>query len=141
MNLLVTHYYAGAQPITRTQYYAAGMNRTKKTIGYLATNTRFLMQRKGWNQEQLAKKAGVAQKTVSNVLNGIYDTKVETAEAIGRAFGLTGWHMISPYLIRDMEGGGSITKLVDNYMLASDEGQQLVMQIAEREAKYAVEKK
>lgn len=135
--ILVAHYLAAAQPPTCERHYRTWVAAPKKTVGNLASNTRYLMQYKRWTQDELRKRAGLSQKTVSNVLNGVYDTKIETAEAIGRAFGLNGWLMISPYLVKNLESGGSIAKLLDSFLLASDEGQQLVLQIAEREAKYA----
>lgn len=140
---IVKRYLVYPQPITDERRYRQEMSTKPKpqiahrsaTEQNLARNLAFLMVRKGWTQEQVAAKAGIVQKTVSNVLTGAHKTTIETAEALGRAFGVTGWHMISPYLIKDVEGDGTLARMIDGYMFAPADAQQIVMQIVEREAR------
>lgn len=106
-----------------------------KTEETLAKNLRYLMNKRGWTEEETAKQSGVSQKTVNNALNQTYKAKIETAEQLAAAFKLEGWHLIMPSLIRDLESGGSLSSLMANWTDADDEGKKFIEDMAEREAK------
>ena len=110
----------------------------KSTRHNLAENLRYLMIRGGLTEKALETKCGVAQKTINNALNGRVGSSVDTVDKLAACFGLNGWQLISPTLVRDIESGGTIAKLVSNYLLASVEGQTHIVRIAEREAEYTI---
>lgn len=100
----------------------------------LIRNLRYLMTKEGLSEEELAKKAGVAQKTINNMLNQKHSPKLETVEAVAHAFGLEGWHLIMPNLPSELIESQTIAQLYENYRAASAKGRELIDLIAEREA-------
>jgi len=53
-----------------------------------------LMRQRSWSQMELAKKSGISQKQISNLLSGKQSPSLDTAEAIAQAFDLETWHML-----------------------------------------------
>jgi transcriptional regulator with XRE-family HTH domain len=104
----------------------------------LSKNLRYLLAREGWSEAELARRSKVSQKSINNAVNGVYKTKIDTAERMAEPFKLTGWDLIRPTLIQELESRGSSDKLLEAYFSANEEGQQLILSIAEREAKYRV---
>lgn len=101
----------------------------------LAKNLKYLMDRNGWKQVEMAQKAGVSQRSISNLLHPeTHSPVLETVEAVAKAFGLNLWHLIMPTLIEDLESDTSIRKLFDAYEKADAPGRKLIQQVAEREA-------
>lgn len=101
-----------------------------------ANNLRHLMKLADLNQTELAKKAGVSQKSISNILSGGQAPTIETAEKLAEPFGLKGWHLIMSGLPDDLISSPSIERLFSSYTNASSEGRKLIDMVAEREAKY-----
>ena len=102
----------------------------------LADNVRYLLGKMNWSEAELGRRAGVSQKTVNNVVRLEKSTKIETADAIAKPFGLEGWQLFLPNLRNDYETGGTISKLFVDYLSASQQGQQHILWVAEREAQY-----
>lgn len=97
------------------------------------------MDLQGLKQEGLAKRAGVSQRTVGNMLNAKGPSpKLDSVDKVARAFGLEGWHLISPVLLDDLKSGGSLGRLFDSYLKSSTTGRQHIQRVADREAEYAV---
>lgn len=140
MTFIVARYLTSAQHTTWMGAYATCMATPKKTLQDLAKNTKYLRARNKWSQAELAKKSRISQKAISDIENAVYDAKHDTADAIGRAFGLTGWHMLNPNLARDTESGGTIAKMIEGFSQLNEESQQLIMQLVEREIKYGGKK-
>jgi transcriptional regulator with XRE-family HTH domain len=101
----------------------------------LARNLRVLMDAKGWTQVQLAQQSGVSQRQVSNILSGATGCSVEHADALARAFGLQGWHLIMPTLPRDITNG-AISTLIERYAASSADGRKAIDRVAELESRY-----
>lgn len=116
------------------------MTNRPSTRENLARNLRYLLDSRDWTEKDLAIKSGVAQKTVNNALHQRTATSIDNADRMGRAFGLDGWQMIKPGLIREIEAGGAIDQVVSLYLESGSEGQEMILRIAEREAKYAAKK-
>lgn len=116
------------------------MKSRPKTRDTLARNLAYLMdhQQDGyWSQEKVATKAGVSQRTVSNMLNpDSHSPKLESVDMVARAFGLEGWHLILPNLIDDLQSDTSIRKIYDAYVEANTEGRRHIQRVAEREAEF-----
>lgn len=103
----------------------------------LARNLSHLKELCGYTERDIAAKAGVAPKTVNNMLNGNHDSSLDKVNAVAKVFGLQGWHLIMPNLPLDLISSPTISKFVGNFISASDEGRNLLQQMAEREAKIA----
>jgi transcriptional regulator with XRE-family HTH domain len=102
----------------------------------LARNLLALMREAGWNQVELSKRSGVSQRQISNILRQDTGCSVEHADALAKAFGLQGWHLIMPTLRKDLEAG-AISLLVDRYASASSEGRAAIDRVAELESRYS----
>ena len=89
-----------------------------------------------WTQEELAKRSGVAQRTVSGILNLQGDARVDTVDRLAQACGLRGWHLIMDDLPNDIEQCRSIAKMIENYLASDGAAQDYINHIAEREGTY-----
>lgn len=95
------------------------------------------MERHGYTQKGLADRAGVSQRTISNLLDPEkHSPTLESVDAVAAAFGLEGWHLIIPTLVDDLEGDTSIASMVKAYMRSSQNGKRHILRVAEREAEY-----
>lgn len=103
----------------------------------LARNVRFLMADRGWKQLETAKKAGLSQKTISNILNRRKDTQLSYVEKLAGAFGLSPWHLMLPELDKEVIGNGRVDRLLLDFISASDHGRDVISRIAEHEANYS----
>jgi transcriptional regulator with XRE-family HTH domain len=92
----------------------------------LAKNLRTLMTIRGWTQTQLAEKSGVSQTMISSVLTAKSGCSVETADALGHAFGLTGWHLLMAGLTEDLLKSKAVQKLLESYIDATPEGRAFI---------------
>ena len=102
----------------------------------LSTNLKALTSLRGYDQVQLAKRSGVNQKTISNILNTRNAPNLDKLELIAKAFGLNAWHLIIPGLPAELVGGGSIDRLFQNYAASDQKGRDYIDHVAEREATY-----
>jgi len=101
----------------------------------LARNLLALMDQAGWNQVELSRRSGVSQRQISNILRQQSGCSVEHADALARAFGLSGWHLIMPTLRKDVQAG-AVALLIDRYAQASVEGRSAIDRVAELESRY-----
>lgn len=111
----------------------------KQTERYIAANLRLLMKFAKHSERDLEKISGVSQKTINNILHARGEAKIPTVGKLAAAYGLSSWQMLMKSLGREVDKpGGTVGSLVESYMAASDEGQKIILGIAEREAKYRV---
>jgi transcriptional regulator with XRE-family HTH domain len=96
----------------------------------LAENVLALMEERGWKQTRVAKEGGLAQRTVSNVLNKTNDPGTEIIEALGRAFGVPGWTLLIPKVPGKILNSQELPNLVSTYLDAASKPLSTV--IAER---------
>jgi transcriptional regulator with XRE-family HTH domain len=106
----------------------------------LARNLRALMDMREWTQTEMARRSGVSQRMVSHVLSRSTGCSIETADALAKPFGLTGWHLLIPDLPDELLRSPSLQSLVDAFVHASDSGRAMISMVAEREAKYGNDK-
>lgn len=59
------------------------------TTQIIAKNVRSLMEREGMVQIQLAERAGVSQRTISNVVRGAHQPRIEVLDALAKALGVS----------------------------------------------------
>lgn len=104
----------------------------------LARNLKYLMDRHGMNAPALADrlKGKVGKTTLHYILTKQKIAKIDTADHIARVFGLSGWNLISPTLIQDLESSPTLSKLISDYRHADPYGRRHIEQVAEREARY-----
>lgn len=107
-----------------------------KTADTFVRNLKFLIDLNEFSQTDLAKKSGVSQKSISNILLGEQNPTIETAEKIAKAFGLQGWHMIMPNLPSDLISSTELEQLLANFIEASESGREMLIKVAQREAQY-----
>jgi transcriptional regulator with XRE-family HTH domain len=124
------------------QYSAKHMSYNKlTTTEAVAKNLRRLMDAHKMTQPTLAKKAGVAQRTISNILNATNEPGIEKINKIARVFGLHGWQLQMPNLPDDMLTDGRVTRVIDALTRATPEGREMIERLAEREAHYSKTKR
>lgn len=108
----------------------------------LADNVRRLMEIDGLSQQKLAKRAGLAQRTVSDLLSyGRTSSKsptLSTIEKIAASFDVPTWLIQVPHLPDDLLRSHRLSRLVENYVEAPERGRENVDRIAESEMHYHV---
>lgn len=111
----------------------------------LADNLKRLMEAEGFTQAELAKRADIAQKTVSDVLNfGKTHNKypsLRTIEAVANVFHIDAWQLQVPEAPVELLKGTEIKAFVFNYLHATDDGRKNLLRIAENEARYTEQNK
>ena len=103
----------------------------------LARNLRFLMDRYGYSEAEVARMASVSQKTVNNMLNMRSGAKLDMVDQIAHVFGLNLWHMIMPALPDEYPRLADLDALMENWHNAGDQGKEMIQMIADREASYS----
>jgi len=88
------------------------------------------MEERGWKQTRVAKEGGLAQRTVSNVINKTNDPGTEIIEALGNAFGVPGWTLLIPKVPAKILNSKELPNLVSTYLEAASKPLSTV--IAER---------
>lgn len=118
----------------RTSSYTFGMATAKESIrDVLAANTKVLMKRRGWTQQQLASKAKMSQTHVGNVLRKEVDPTTAVLGALGSAFDIPPWLLLVPNLPPDILDSKEVPNLLQTYLEASTVPLSTV--IAERAAR------
>jgi transcriptional regulator with XRE-family HTH domain len=107
------------------------------TTAAVARNLRALMEREELTQKQLAKKSGVSQRTISNVLSGSHEPGIEIVDQLARAFKLEGWQLQMSGLPPELIGSDIMDRTVTALAQASPKGREMIAELAEREAHYS----
>ena len=108
-------------------------NPRPRTRDILARNLRALMDRHEMSERALAQSSGVSQGQINNILNARSSCTIETAEALGQVFGLTGWHLLLHGLSDDLLSSPTIAKMVDAYVKMNGEGREIIDAMIRRE--------
>lgn len=118
--------------------YAFGMATRRQrppTASSVAKNLRALMDAADVNQSELARRSGVSQRHISDIINGNSACTHPIADKLAAPFGLIGWHLLLPDLPKDLVASPAISKLVSAYINADAAGRQFLDAAAEREIK------
>jgi transcriptional regulator with XRE-family HTH domain len=110
------------------------------SLAILARNVKTLRVAKEWNQTELAKKSGLSQKVISNLERAgelrIHPT-IETLSSVADALGVPAFILLmpisEPLLVNIMQD--KVSRLIDNYIHASSEGQAMIDRIGELESR------
>lgn len=106
----------------------------------VANNLQALMDRRAWSQTEVAAKANISQRQISNMLSCSTGASYETLHAIAGAFGIPGWAMLLEKLPVELLDSQKIPLLVASFRDAGPDGQELVGRLADREAVHNREK-
>jgi transcriptional regulator with XRE-family HTH domain len=107
----------------------------------LAENLSRLMAERGMTQADLAKRSGVAQRTISTLLDASRPDEINprfsTLVAIAGHFGIPHWQLLIPDLPVDLLLSPAIGRVVSAYRDASTEGRANISRVAEAEVRFA----
>lgn len=93
---------------------------------------------KGWTQAVLAARAGIDQKTVSNIERGggtYSSVSVGILDAVADALGSDLWVILSPYS-DSLIGDANFPTVVSNYARSPASGRTAIIQVSEMAAHY-----
>jgi DNA-binding Xre family transcriptional regulator len=105
----------------------------------VADNVHKLMKyHNNMKQTVLAKRAGISQRTVSNVLNpgSVESITTDTIEKLAKCFKLEPYHLVIPNLPIEELLDKRIEKVIEYYTKASTDGRENIKRIAENEVRY-----
>lgn len=134
-NSLVNYYYSRKQKFTFKHYYHNVMNEEARNF---AKNLELLMKYHKDTQATLAKKSGVSQKTISNMLNpgDEKSPNLKNVAMIANTYKIKLWHILYPNANLDLLINSGMEKFIQNYASANTEERQAWAHIAEITAKY-----
>ncbi len=83
----------------------------------IAKNIKLLREHAGLSQSALGKKAGVSQRTVSNIENPESETTPTTdrVDAVAAVFGLQLFHVAMPIPLEILIDIGGLNRMIDSY--------------------------
>ncbi|MEN5271870.1 helix-turn-helix transcriptional regulator [Stenotrophomonas lactitubi] len=117
------------------------MNESRVSGLALAKNLQLLMEHNKLTQAQLAKRSGVAQSTLSNLLDLSkpleINPRARTVDQLADVFGIPGWQLFVPDLPIELLASPRLMALVSNYLAASPGGRETIDRIASAEVRYS----
>lgn len=118
------------------------MPRSKdSTSATLAAGLNYLMEKYGYSEAEVARRSGVASKTVNNMRRARTKATIENADKVAKVFGLSGWQLILPGFPQELLGDKGLASTIKNYSESGPDGRDAIARIAEREAEYTRSKK
>lgn len=99
----------------------------------IARNVKLLRRQCQWSQSALGKRAGVGQRTISNIENPTVLTTptVDRVEAVARVFGLELCHLAMPLPLDVLIDIGGLARVIGGYAHATPSARKTVEQVAE----------
>lgn len=77
-------------------------NQQSETIEIIVRNIKRLRAINGWNQTQLAEKAGINASYISRVEKADRKLSLETVEKIAHGFGIQAYELLKPHNVEEM---------------------------------------
>lgn len=105
-----------------------------------ARNARAQLKERGWTPPELARRAGLAPKTVNNVLNGRHHAQQDVLEKIAAALGLKMWQLWLPELPAGAAHNETFPRLVTSAARLSPDAASRIVHIIDLELKAASSK-
>lgn len=131
--LVEKQYFAGPD-----QYPAQVTNDSSRT---LADNVRRLMEAAGDTQAKVAKRAGLAQRSVGNVVTygTTHDTSptVRTVDGLAAAFGVPAWMLFIQDVPLEVLTGQRLNQVIQDYISVPEQGRTNIERVADAEVRYA----
>lgn len=103
-----------------------------RVIGLVSSNVRRLMKARDWSEHDLARKSGVSQKAINNLLNQVTGCTLTTAEKLAAPFGLNGWQLMVEEIPADAAFASTLTGIVVKFMRTDEKGRDFIRAAAER---------
>lgn len=98
------------------------------------------MTEKGWRQPELARRSGLPQRTISNLLNpaaqGPKGPQLDSIERVARGLGVATWKLLMNGISVDMLNSSKLEELIVNYAKSDDRGREDTFRVAEIAARY-----
>lgn len=110
---------------------------TDARLDNFASNVKAQLLERGWTAPELARRAGLAPKTVNNVVNGRHAAQVDVLAKIAGALDLELWQMWLPQLPRDASHDETFPRLVMNVVGLTPEAMARISHIVDLELKAA----
>ena len=104
-----------------------------------ADNIRRLMARDGISQNELGKLAGIAQTNISGLVKKSLkpkNPKFETLAKLAAHFKVEPWLLLVPEIPLELLSDHSLSRVLASYTVVSDKGRQMILHVAEQEARY-----
>jgi transcriptional regulator with XRE-family HTH domain len=104
----------------------------------IARNVKLLRKQCRWSQSVLGKKAGVGQRTISNIENPKTPTTptIDRVEAVAQVFGLELCHIAMPMPLDVLIDIGGLARVIGGYAHATPSARKTVEQVAEIASDY-----
>jgi len=98
----------------------------------IARNIKSLREHRQLSQKELARMAGVSQRTVSNIENA--DSEItpttDSVEAVAGAFGLMLFHVAMPLSIDILLDIGSLNRMINTFAHVDKDGRETIERVA-----------
>ncbi|OWR35276.1 hypothetical protein CEE55_02400 [Stenotrophomonas pavanii] len=107
----------------------------------LADNVRRLMEATGDSQVKVAKRAGLSQRNVGNVMTygTTHETSptVRTVDGLAAAFGIPAWLLFVPDVPLELLVSPRLSTLISTYVKISETGRETVDRVASAEERFS----
>lgn len=100
----------------------------------LAENLKKLIAEEGWSNRTLAAKSGVSDRFIGMLLKGESQATVDVAEALAKAFGLTGWQLIMSNLDISAARKGNLARVIEKYQASEGTEREMFDLLAKQPA-------
>jgi transcriptional regulator with XRE-family HTH domain len=95
------------------------------------------MDQKGWSQRDLARRAGLSQSQVGNILRGAHSPALDTAESLAQAFDLHAWQLQvsepGSLTLRDCE---RLSRIIKGFLAGTDKDRAIIETVTDSTGKF-----
>ena len=128
--MAINKFAAQRRNVTGESAYDACMESARIS---LARNIKALRLDAGWTQDDLRLRAGISQKTISNMESPdkTGSPYLHNIEAVAAVFGLQAWQLLIPWLPDELARNPRLGRLVRGYAQLSDDGRETVDKIVD----------
>lgn len=122
---------SGVKQLLATEVFEDSQMRkqTPTTSENLRANIKHLMALHGDDTVSLARKSGIPQRTVYNILYTNQKASIEQAEKLGKAYGFSGWQIIMP----NLQGNpATLNKVMEGYLSADAVDREIIERLTSR---------
>jgi transcriptional regulator with XRE-family HTH domain len=97
----------------------------------LARNLKVLMEVRGLSNRQVAVKAGIDPKTITNMLRASFDPRLSLVEKVATALMVSIGHLLASDLEALPPDSAESLRLLEHFSSAPDSGRRAILQVAE----------
>lgn len=107
------------------------MTSKKSAKDILAANLRMLMNTAKHSEAALAKLAGVDPTTINNILNRNNAAKIDSVQAVAKAYGLDTWKLLVENMAEAVGHNGELGTIISAYAKTDETGRHSILKVAE----------